>query len=96
MANINSVLVPTGKFVTVEFITKAGEYRKYNGRTGVTKYLKHGKSTVDHTKYFVLYVRSGSKLFDSVKLVARDKITGIKASGIVAKRNNDSEYTHNV
>ena len=89
-------MVPTGKFVTVEFVTQSGDVRRYNGRTGVSKYNKGGKSTVNHNKYFVLYVRNGSKLFDSVKLVDRSKITSLKAHGIIAGQNKNSQYMHNV
>jgi hypothetical protein len=44
-----------GKFVTVTFRKKDGSLRKMNGRLGVKKHLKGGESTVDHTKYLVLY-----------------------------------------
>lgn len=37
-----------GQFFTVVFITKQGKERTMNCRTGVKRYLKGGKSTIDH------------------------------------------------
>lgn len=35
-----------GKFITIYFQKKDGSIRKLNGRTGVKKYLRGGKSTI--------------------------------------------------
>lgn len=37
-----------GQFFTVTFETKTGKIRSMNCRTGVKRYLKGGKSTIDH------------------------------------------------
>ena len=96
MSIVNGLLIPTGQFCTVTFVTKNGDIRKLNGRTGVTKYNKTSKPHNGFDKYFLVYTRNGSKFFDSPKLVAKDKIIGIKAHGIRAEKNNDSIYSHNV
>lgn len=78
-------LVPTGKFVTVEFINKYGVLRRYNGRTGVKKYLKHTgyKSEETRKKYFVLWVRRDSQRFDGVAMIDKTKIIRLSAGGVV-------------
>lgn len=91
-------LVPTGKFVTVEFINKYGVVSRYNGRTGVTKYLKHVgyKSEETRQKYFILWVRRGSKLFDGVAMIDKTKIVKLSAGGVVLWANPDSKYMKTV
>ena len=42
-----------GRFFSVSFIKKDGSLRKLVGRTGVTKALKHGLSTVNHNQDIV-------------------------------------------
>lgn len=97
-------LIPTGKFVTVEFVTKRGEISRYNGRTGVKKYLKGvTKSEVDNFTnsltdrgYFVLWVRRGGVKFDSVAMVHMDKIVRLVAGGVVLYENKKSRYSRTV
>lgn len=97
-------LIPSGKFVTVEFITKSGELRKYNGRTGVKKYLKHaGVLDVDNfTKstgkqdYFILWVRRGGIKFDNVAMVHKHRIVKLLAGGVVLWQNKESKYSKTV
>lgn len=91
-------LVPTGKFVTVEFINKYGELRRYNGRTGVKKYLKHTgfKSEQTRAKYFVLWIRRDSQRFDGVAMIDKTKIIRLSAGGVVLWSNKDSQYTKTV
>ncbi len=91
-------MVPTGKFVTVEFINKYGVIRRYNGRTGVKKYLKHTgyKSEETRKKYFVLWIRRESKIFDGVAMIDNTKIIRLSAGGVVLWSNPDSRYTKTV
>jgi hypothetical protein len=97
MSIVNGLLIPTGQFCSVTFITKAGDIRKVNGRTGVNKYSKGtAKSTVNHDKFFLVYTRSGSKFFDAPRAIDKAKIISIKAHGIRAEKNKDSIYCHNV
>lgn len=49
------LLTTNGKFVTVTFVKKDGTVRKMNCRTGVTKHLKGGESTLDAEQYVTVY-----------------------------------------
>ena len=91
-------MVPTGKFVTVEFINKFGVIRRYNGRTGVKKYLKHTgyKSTETRKKYFVLWIRRDSQRFDGIAMIDKTKIIRLSAGGVVLWSNQDSRYMKTV
>lgn len=98
MSKINSALIPSGKFVTVTFVTNDGNIRTINGRTGVTKYLKNGKPLSDRarSKYFLVYTRNGSKLFDTPRMINKNTIKAIKAEGIKAETNYFSQYSKTV
>lgn len=62
-----------GKFITVTFLKKDGTVRKMNCRTGVTKYLKGGESTLDPKQYVtVLDVAKGA-----YRAINRDTIIDI-------------------
>ncbi len=90
-------LIPSGKFVTVEFVTKSGELCKYNGRTGVKKYLKH--STIGNAErgdYFILWVRRGGIKFNTVAMVHKRKIVKLSAGGVVLWQNKSSRYAKTV
>lgn len=91
-------LIPSGKFVTVEFINKYGAVSRYNGRTGVRKYLKGTgyKSEETLKKYFVLWVRRGSKSFDGVATIDKTKIIRLSAGGVVLWTNPKSKYKKTV
>ena len=91
-------LIPTGKFVTVEFVNKYGVIRRYNGRTGVKKYLKHTgyRSEETRKKYFVLWIRRDSQRFDGVAMIEKTKIIRLSAGGVVLWSNKDSRYTKTV
>lgn len=90
-------LIPSGKFVTVEFITKNGELRKYNGRTGVKKYLKHATiGNADRGDYFILWVRRGGVKFDTVAMVHKRKIVKLSAGGVILWQNPASRYAKTV
>ena len=91
-------LIPTGKFVTVEFINKYGELRRYNGRTGVKKYLKHTgfKSAETRKKYFVLWIRRDSQRFDGITMIDKTKIIRLSAGGVVLWSNQDSQHMKTV
>jgi hypothetical protein len=96
MSKINSVLVPSGKFVTVTFITNDGNIRKINGRTGVKKYLKNGVKNINKSKYFLVYTRNGSALFDAPRMINKSSIREIKANGITVMTNKQSNYASTV
>lgn len=72
-----------GKFITVEFIKKDGSIRKLNGRTGVTKHLKGGKSTVDTSRFMVIYdtVSSG------YRCINKSTILSVSCNGLTIKNN---------
>ena len=90
-------LIPTGKFVTVEFITKRGEISRYNGRTGVKKYLKNVQfSNAEKGNYFILWVRRGGIKFDSVAMVHKNRIVRLMAGGVVLYENKASRYSRTV
>ena len=49
-------IIKSGKWISVTFQKANGEISKVSGRTGVTKYLKGGISTVkDHNQYITVY-----------------------------------------
>lgn len=86
-------LIPSGKFVTVEFVNKRGEISRYNGRTGVKKYLKMADfSHAEQGEYFVLWVRRAGIKFDSVAMVHKRKIVKLSAGGVVLWQNKASRY----
>lgn len=90
-------LIPTGKFLTVEFVTKHGALSRHNGRTGVKKYLKHVQfSNAQKGDYFVLWVRRGGVKFDSVAMVHKSKIVRLTAGGVVLYENKASRYSRTV
>ena len=95
---VSGLLVTTGMFCTVTFVTKSGEIRTLNGRTGVHKYTtgKGKRSALTAQKYILLYTRNGTPKFDDPKNIARDKIIGFKAHGINAGKNINSTYAKNV
>lgn len=72
-----------GKFITVLFVKKDGTIRTLNGRTGVTKHLKGGTSTVDYSKYLVVYdtVNAG------YRSINRDTIVSVTCEGLTIKNN---------
>ena len=72
-----------GKFITVSFIKKDGTARVLNGRTGVTKHLKGGTSTVDHDKYLVVYdtVNTG------YRCINKDTIMSVTCEGLTINNN---------
>jgi len=98
MAIVSNSLVSTGNFCTVTFLTNDGEVRTINGRTGVKKYIKGtGKRTeATNSKYFLVYTRSGSRAFNAPRNIARNRIISIRAHGIMAEKNDNSPYAHNV
>lgn len=95
---VSGLLVTTGMFCTVTFVTKSGDIRTVNGRTGVHKYTKGtGKrSSLTAQKYILLYTRDGSPKFDAPKNIARDRIIGFKAHGVNVGKNIHSTYAKNV
>ena len=90
-------LIPTGKFVTVEFINKYGALSRHNGRTGVKKYLKHAQfSNAEKGNYFILWVRRGGIKFDAVAMVHKNRIVRLTAGGVVLYENKQSRYSRTV
>ena len=66
-----------GKFFTVTFVKKDGTTRVMNCRTGVTKALKNGKSTIDHDNYLVVY-EMASKAY---RCINKNTIINIAVAG---------------
>ena len=86
-------LIPTGRFLTVEWVNKYGTVSRYNGRTGVKKYyIKKTGHPIDHNRFFVLWVRRGSIKFDGVVLIDKRSILRVVADGVVVYSNPDSKY----
>ena len=97
MAKIAQSLAQTGQFCTVTFVKENGEVRTINGRTGVKKYSKgYQRSAKAEALYLLIWTRNGSKAFDAPRNIARDRIISIKAHGVLAKKNNFSEYAQYV
>jgi hypothetical protein len=71
--------IEDGKFVTVTFKKKDGSIRTLTGRSGVKKYLKGGKSTLDPNKFFILY----SVQDKGYRAIAKDRILAVKSHGEV-------------
>lgn len=90
-------LIPTGKFITVEFINKRGTISRYNGRTGVKKYLRLANfSNAEQGDYFVLWVRRAGVKFDSVAMIHKRRIVKLSAGGVVLWQNKASHYAKTV
>lgn len=84
MSNIIDFITKSnGKFLTVEFIKKDGTLRTMNGRTGVTKHLKGGVSTIDHSKYLVLFDTQAS----GYRCINKDTIVSVKCNGLKIQHN---------
>ena len=66
-----------GKFFTVTFKKKDGSIRIMNCRTGVTKALKGGKSTIDHDNYLVVYEMASKEY----RCINKDTIMHIAVAG---------------
>lgn len=68
-----------GKFITVKFIKKDGTLRTMRCRTGVTKYLKGGQSTLDPAKFVTVFdVDKGE-----YRAINRDTIVSVACEGNV-------------
>ena len=95
-------LIPTGKFITVEFINKRGEVSRYNGRTGVKKYLagRGAAETIARdnvtSDYFILWVRRAGVKFDSVAMIHKRRIVKLSAGGVLLWQNKTSHYAKTV
>jgi hypothetical protein len=72
-----------GKFITINFIKKDGTTRKLNGRTGVTKHLKGGVSTVNTDKYLVVY----DTINTGYRCVNKDTIVSVTCEGLTINNN---------
>lgn len=73
-----------GKFVTVEFIKKDGSIRKLNGRTGVTKHLKGGVSTINHDKFMVIY----DTVAKGYRCINKSTILSVSCNGLTIRNNS--------
>ena len=69
----------SGKFFTVTFTKKDGSIRTLNGRLGVTKYLKGGKSTLSPDQFITVYDVQ-SKGYRAVNV---DTIQSVTVDGIL-------------
>lgn len=72
-----------GKFVSVTFIKKDGTARVLNGRTGVTKHLKGGTSTVNTDQYMVVY----DNVAQGYRSVNKDTIVSVTCEGLTINNN---------
>ena len=72
-----------GKFVSVTFVKKDGTARVLNGRTGVTKHLKGGVSTVNHDQYMVVY----DTVAQGYRSVNKDTIVSVTCEGLTINNN---------
>lgn len=72
-----------GKFVSVTFIKKDGTTRILNGRTGVTKHIKGGTSTINHAKYLVLFDMHTA----GYRCVNKDTIVSVTCEGLTINNN---------
>ena len=61
-----------GKFLTVNFVKKDGSIRKMNCRTGVTKDLRGGQSTLDADKFVIVYdmTKKGYRAIDRDAIIS--------------------------
>lgn len=69
-----------GRFVTVTFQKKDGSIRVINGRLGVTKGLKGGKSSVNPDQYITIYDMQAQ----GYRNINRDTILQVQTDGVVA------------
>jgi WYL_2, Sm-like SH3 beta-barrel fold len=69
-----------GKMVTVTFIKQDGSTRVLNGRLGVKKYLKGGKSAVNPNEYISIYDVQNK----GYRSINRSTIIGLRMQGIEA------------
>jgi hypothetical protein len=72
-----------GKFITVKFVKKDGSTRVLNGRTGVTKHLKGGVSTVNTDQYLVVY----DNVAQGYRSVNKDTIMSVTCEGLTINNN---------
>lgn len=76
----NMIEQSNGKMVTVSFIKQDGSLRVLNGRLGVKKYLKGGKSSVDANEYISIYDVQNK----GYRSVNRNTIVALRMQGIEA------------
>ncbi len=72
-----------GRFITVLFIKKDGSLRKMTCRTGVTRHLKGGQSTLDPTKYLTVYDVEAA----GYRAINRQTIVSVTADGVTVWNN---------
>lgn len=72
-----------GRFITVRFIKKDGTVRTMTCRTGVTKHLKGGKSTLDASQYLTVFdVQKGD-----YRAINRSTILSVTLDGVTLINN---------
>ena len=76
----NMIEQSNGKMVTVSFIKQDGSLRVLNGRLGVKKYLKGGKSSVDANEYISIYDVQNK----GYRSINRNTIVALRMQGIEA------------
>ena len=76
----NMIEQSNGKMVTVSFIKQDGSLRVLNGRLGVKKYLKGGKSSVDTNEYISIYDVQNK----GYRSVNRNTIVALRMQGVEA------------
>lgn len=79
-------VVGTGRFATVDFITRSGRTRTLNGRTGVTKHLKGGTRKYNPAKKGLLTIFD--RKIGKYRSIACENVLAIRADGIELKVRN--------
>lgn len=77
------ILNSNGKFVSVDFIKKDGSLRTINGRLGVKKHLKGGKSNLNADQFITIY----SMADKGYRAIDRETIQSVTIEGVTIKRN---------
>ena len=67
------------RFFTISFMKKDGSVRTINGRLGVKKYLKGGKSTLNANNFLTVY----SMLDKAYRAINKSSIISIKQNGLM-------------
>lgn len=85
----------TGRFVSVQFVTKSGEVRTISGRTGVKKYVKGTGSRSEKVReeYLLLSIKGDDgRHFTEFRNIRKDRILAVKFDGKTMASNDASDY----
>lgn len=77
------ILNSNGKFISVLFEKNSGEPRFINGRLGVVKHLKGGRSNLNPMHYITIFdIKS-----NGYRAIARDSIKKVTCDGLTITNN---------